>query len=94
MEGLEIRDPNTGEVVVRYTSRLSRMAEFITIPAGSTGSVHVDVRYGQPWAYPQPVAYGGYAPFITVESNGTISWQPNNSYPGGAADVRLSYGVR
>ncbi|CEM56771.1 hypothetical protein ABFU56_02900 [Xanthomonas campestris pv. campestris] len=94
MEGLEIRNPSTNEVVVRYTSRLGRMAEFITIPAGATGSVRVDTNYGQPWAYPQPMAYSGYAPFITVDPNGTISWQPNNSYPGGAVDVRLSYGVR
>ncbi len=93
-EGLRISDPSTGDVVVEYTSRLSRMAEFIVIPAGAAGSVRVDTSYGQPWAYPQPMAYGGYAPFITVDPNGTISWQPNRTYPGGAVDVRLAYGVR
>jgi hypothetical protein len=89
--GIKIWDA-AGVLIVDLTTRLSRVAGVVNVPAASSGSVTLDGS-GTPWYYVKPVGTNSYAPLITVSGN-TISWVPDPTYPGGALDSSIIYGVR
>lgn len=81
-----------GSVLVDITTRLSRIVNVVTLPAGGSGTIDLSAYPGDPWFKRMPISATtiGYVstPVVTIVGK-TIQWSN-----GSASNATLIYGIR
>jgi len=91
--GIQAFDPS-GNLIVDVSTRITRVSGFLSIPAGSIGSVTVpNADQGNVWyALYIPLNSGKYYRPVMSVNGGVISWAPSTlGLP--AVDLSILYGV-